>query len=587
MEHFVLELKSLTQLEQELKKLAGQCDFKSYSAALAQIYTTQNDQASLAGYQQLLKQYIPEITIVGCSTLTVLAPKNFLQIETICSLFLFEQAQIHPIITPVNKGSEQQLGQRLGRELKQNIPYLRGVLMLATTLSFNSSQLLKGLLEYIPDIPVFGGGAGDQNHDISSLVFNEYQQLTEGMVIIAFSGQELRIETSSYLGWIPFGKKMTITEVNGNQVSRIDGELAYRLYRHFIDIDPHTFFDNAVEFPLLLHRDNTLIARVPYAIGPRDSLEFFAELQKGDEVQFGYGDINAILSDQAYSYEMLLQFQPEAILVFSCCCRLYFLKEDARQEVSPFKDIAPAAGFFTFGEFDSAHTQHELLNATIVSVAFSEHPVVSDWQTTCQPNLTPPKHLDRLTKLMHFISRMTEQLDRVNHQLTLQAERDSLTRIYNRRKFSEELTEEIYRAKRYQTPLSLILIDIDHFKAVNDNYGHVVGDKVLVQTTQLIQQQIRKTDLLARFGGEEFVIILPETDLQEALTQAERIRHVIATKSADTGKEQLPTITSSFGVAAFDHCADTFETFINHTDQALYRAKAEGRNRICRWGAAS
>jgi diguanylate cyclase (GGDEF)-like protein/PAS domain S-box-containing protein len=164
---------------------------------------------------------------------------------------------------------------------------------------------------------------------------------------------------------------------------------------------------------------------------------------------------------------------------------------------------------------------------------------------------------------------------RLESELQTRATTDTLTQVFNRIKYDEIVKREIERAKRYNHPLSLIMFDIDHFKMVNDTYGHAVGDYVLQALTQIVKLDLRETDYLVRWGGEEFVIIAPDTDIERAEILAERVR-----KSAEEYKfERVGTVTVSFGVTQFAK-NDTEDTFIKRTDDALYAAKRMGRNRV-------
>jgi two-component system, cell cycle response regulator len=156
---------------------------------------------------------------------------------------------------------------------------------------------------------------------------------------------------------------------------------------------------------------------------------------------------------------------------------------------------------------------------------------------------------------------------------------DGLTQVHNHRYFQDRLREEFRRAQRYDDPLSLILIDLDHFKAFNDTHGHQVGDVVLRDVAAALQRSVRETDLLARYGGEEFAILLPRTPLAGALTVAERVWREVGTLR--TGPQGSLRVTVSVGVSSFPHHAVTSpEQLVLTADQALYRSKSEGRNRI-------
>ena len=165
-------------------------------------------------------------------------------------------------------------------------------------------------------------------------------------------------------------------------------------------------------------------------------------------------------------------------------------------------------------------------------------------------------------------------------QLEQLARHDSLTGLYNRGAFEWLMKEQLAYAKRYQTPLSLIMIDVDHFKKINDQHGHQAGDQVLQQLTRQIANQVRQTDYPARFGGEEFVIILPHTAHQQAVDLAERIRLVIAETPMVCEPQKSVSITISLGVASFREGVETLDVLVKAADQALFQAKAEGRNRV-------
>jgi diguanylate cyclase (GGDEF)-like protein len=164
---------------------------------------------------------------------------------------------------------------------------------------------------------------------------------------------------------------------------------------------------------------------------------------------------------------------------------------------------------------------------------------------------------------------------RTEERLKLLATTDSLTGIYNRRHFDEVLTSEINRSTRFKSPLSLILFDIDHFKHINDTFGHQEGDRVLTQLALAVGEAIRTTDLFARWGGEEFAVLLPGCDLNDGRLLAEKLRMLLEKQSfADVGQ-----VTCSFGVA--EHMpGDDVDGLMRKADRCLYHAKASGRNRV-------
>lgn len=170
--------------------------------------------------------------------------------------------------------------------------------------------------------------------------------------------------------------------------------------------------------------------------------------------------------------------------------------------------------------------------------------------------------------------RNADLLDRLRAQATI----DPLTGCHNRRGFDEILTLEFSRARRYNRPLTLVLLDIDHFKAVNDQFGHEVGDNALQRIGRAVRHTFRNTDTACRYGGEEFALIFPETPLEEGMRLAERLRVLVETLPPNA--EVPRSLTASFGVAAFPDHGKDITALIRAADRALYQAKAGGRNRV-------
>lgn len=168
-------------------------------------------------------------------------------------------------------------------------------------------------------------------------------------------------------------------------------------------------------------------------------------------------------------------------------------------------------------------------------------------------------------------------------QLRLLATRDEMTQLYNRRRFLELVEHEVGRSKRYLTPFSLIMFDADKFKSVNDTYGHDVGDMVLKAIAATAKDALREVDILGRIGGEEFAVGLPETDLEDAVLVAERLREDIGATSVTLKNGISITFTVSLGVALLDESCEDVDVLLKRADLALYAAKENGRNRVERY----
>jgi diguanylate cyclase (GGDEF)-like protein len=202
------------------------------------------------------------------------------------------------------------------------------------------------------------------------------------------------------------------------------------------------------------------------------------------------------------------------------------------------------------------------------------------------------KSMLRLKALQDALVEKNRELDKANKELARKREEllalsrtDPLTGLYNRRYFEERLQEEFARARRYRAPLSLAMLDVDFFKRINDTYGHPFGDEVLRAVAQVTRARLREVDLLARYGGEELIALLPETSPADALRACERVREAIEALqleySGPDGAKQVVRCTASLGLASLPSPSlQTPEDLLRAADECLYAAKGAGRNRV-------
>jgi len=199
-----------------------------------------------------------------------------------------------------------------------------------------------------------------------------------------------------------------------------------------------------------------------------------------------------------------------------------------------------------------------------------------------------PKELLARVNTQLQIQKLISDLEDSKEELKFLASTDPLTKLYNRRYFAKTSTHVLNLSKRNKTDLSMIMLDIDKFKNVNDTYGHKVGDDVLITLASILQELTRNSDIICRFGGEEFLILLPETNINGALKIAHKIREVVETTVITISDNKIPTdykkleFTVSLGGTQINIDLDNnIEASIHRADKALYQAKNSGRNRVC------
>ena len=213
-----------------------------------------------------------------------------------------------------------------------------------------------------------------------------------------------------------------------------------------------------------------------------------------------------------------------------------------------------------------------------ITVKTDEDSIVAAYDLGGADYITKPflarEVLSRVKKELKFQEMMQE--------LALLASTDPMTRLYNRRYFSRIARHALALAKREKESLSVIMLDIDHFKYINDTYGHQVGDQVIILLAETITEQLRQSDFAARFGGEEFVILLPSTSLASARGIAEKLRKTVETLTYKSAEGIAIHFTISLGVSTVDILTeDSVEPALKRADDAMYLAKESGRNRVC------
>lgn len=399
-----------------------------YKSLLVQIFSANENADWYLMLSTYLKKYYQSAVIVGASAVGEIFDGQLNTETTILIFSFFDDTQLHLFSSECHAGIENRVGKSLFNKINSLNVKVKGVLLLTTPVSSDSTTLFKAFTEEKPDYHIFGGGAGDYANERKTLVFDGSTCFSSGVVAVSFSGDSICIEPFTYLGWIPLTQEMTITKVDNLSVKTIDGNPAFSVFKKYLGLQySNQFFQNVLEFPFLIQRNGETIARVPFFVDESDdSIEFLADIYEGEKFRIGYGNPQNIINESIHIQRQMSLFQPEAIFLYSCICRRFLMQKDVELETLPFNQIAPAAGFYTFGEFFSNGCTSSLLNSTMVAVGMREGEPGKNLKVKAfdtQQNLSnssdpfAQKHARILSHLLHFINVTIGELEDQNKKL--------------------------------------------------------------------------------------------------------------------------------------------------------------------------
>lgn len=621
----VLAISQIDTLKKWLQTEEIKNQMKGSLSVLVQIFSARSDPQWIMAIEAAIRVIAPLAVIIGSSTMGEIGEGRLLTNTSVISFVFFEKTRVQGFLVDTENQDEALVGKSFAEKIESKCPQMAGVLLLATSSSMDASHFLKGFsLGRRGTYPVFGAGAGVYEDQQQPMVTLNQQFSSSGVVAVVFTGDDIDIVVHTYLGWEPLSKALTLTETDGLWLKTIDDQPAFEVYHRYLNIqDDEDFFLNVLEFPLLVERNGIVYAKTPIEVKDHHAIKFIADIKQGESARIGYGNPALIIKNARDIQDRVQAFHPEGIFIYSCTCRRFLLQNEVELETKAFQTIVPTAGFYTHGEIYSHDETVMLLNATMVAVSMKEGtdkpPEAVHKKGLAEPLTEKPfnrrdkRMIARLvnffsggnagrgrkaaenggeklsteamvdpfnrqnnriiSQLVNFIKVVTAELEQANQEARLLAERDYLTQAYNRLKGHEFLQSEMVRCYRYGLECAIIMVDVDFFKMVNDTYGHNVGDEVLIQLVKILNQEIRAVDVLSRWGGEEFLIIMPLIDEDGAKNAAERLRAVVEGTPFTQGLRQ----TASFGLATYKQ-GESPEALIDRADKALYEAKQKGRN---------
>ena len=540
---------------------------------LISIYTHWNKPETIREMTRLFCDAFPEAEIAGMTTAGGIENGRMHLRQTIVTIQFFEKSDVHAAIYDFSKESMSALGERALADCQKEKD-LSAVLLFLTQQYYDFEPFLTALDKLSKDIPICGGYAHTYLQEDGIYVFTKDAILSRGILLITYAGA-VQVLTESVMGWQPLGRTMTITAMDGPLVIRsLDHEPAayfYQKYLHSTD-----FGKSELLFPLVRTADHVQLSVLPLDSRSDGALQTNVISHVGDQVQMAYGDPDQVILSSREALGHIERFAPEGMLLISCVTRRYFLKEDVNQILSAYGDFCVAPGGYVNGELIRIAGKTQTTNMTLISVCFreGEAPLVAATRKPHAP-VVLGEALSTIQRLATFVTETTKELAETQKQLSFAASHDSFTGLLNRGSIEKMLCRCHEDARERQLAFSALMIDLDTFKHINDTFGHLKGDEVILEVGRIMKRMIRPTDFAGRWGGDEFVIILPGTTLPGALIVANRLQKAFQTI-------QLPDhsfLTASIGCTTASS-NESEQIFYKRMDDALYLAKEGGRNRI-------
>ena len=513
-------LRSLDDIESCIRLFAASY-VPGKQSILISIYTHWNTPETIREMTRLFCAAFPEAEIAGMTTAGGIDHGRMRLRQTVVTIQFFEKSDVHTAIYDFSKEPMGELGEK-ARSFCQRQKDLSALLLLMTQRYYDFDPFLTALDKLGKDIPICGGYAHTYRNEDGIYVFTKDAILSRGILLVTFSG-DVKIMTTSVMGWQPLGRTLTITAIDGPLVIRsLDHKPAtyfYQKYLHSTD-----FGKSELLFPLVRRMHQVQLSALPLESRSDGALQTNVCNHVGDQVQMAYGDPDQVISSIRETLDRIEHFAPEGMLLISCVTRRYFLKEDVNQILSAYSDFCVAPGGYVNGELIRIDGKTQATNMTLISVCFreGEAPLVAATRKPHDP-VVLGEALSTIQRLATFITETTKELAETQKQLSFAASHDSFTGLLNRGSIEKMLCHCHEDARARGLTFSALMIDLDTFKRINDTFGHAKGDEVICEVASILKHMIRPTDFAGRWGGDEFVILLPGTTLESALIVASRL----------------------------------------------------------------
>lgn len=503
---------------------------------------------------KILKKH--NIKVIGCTAQISIIDNTLNDLRIILCLQYFYDTIIH--ITKDIKQVEQFCNEKA----------IKGIQLLSINCNSFIENYINEIYPKLNDVFMFGGLVGNNSNN-DYIIFNDII-MNKGIVFVLYESLSLNFIYRIGSGWRALGPKLEITKVsNQTIINELNHKPAIQLYEKYLNIKNDEYFlKNTTIFPIEIIRNGEKVLRQPYSCKKDGSLQFVAGFKLGEFIRLAYGDLNYIIKESQNNQRELSSLNLDGLLYFSCYDRFITLGNDLSMELNIDSNLISSAGFYSFGEIIKTKYAPVIQNKAQLIIGIKEGEIKEKYHYLPKQQTNKfSEQNEPMSRMMYFINAVTNDMNKKHQELSYLARIDRLTELLNRGETENLLNNSIQYANNTTQPLSILMIDIDNFKDINDTYGHDKGDEVLKAIALTIKNNIRSLDFAGRWGGDEFFVILPNILERQSANIAKRIEKQLY--KINITKER---ITASIGIASLSK-NETLKTFTKRVDVALYQAK--------------
>lgn len=547
------------------------------SSLLISVFTSYTKAEGLQEMVDALSLSFPEAEISGMTS-SVCIEQGVNRTEKIIILFeVFKKTYIHTICLDHAPGKEEAVGWAVMGEINKISRPLCGIEILASQSDdrfSDFSPFLNVLTHELPGtLPVWGALADSQTWPNHTYVFSKKYISTAGLILRIYTG-EISILLKHVLGFRPLSRPLTVTAMDGPMIIK---ELDHKPAVYYYDKYIHTpdFQEQSLPFPLLQMADGYVHAHLPQGRTPDGGILFNIRCTVGTEMRLSYGDPELMLAETKKIWEHMQAFGGESAHILSCAARYQFLNKNLGDVLANYNNLTPSFGIYAHGEIYRAGQRLVAAHLTGNVAVFREAAEAARKDVSYNPvHLT--RHMSHLLQMATFVSTAMKELEETRDALQFAATHDSLTGLFHRGAMEKYLGQCMKNYTESSLPLSAIMIDLDHFKEINDTYGHSIGDAVIHTLADLMKKHTAGRGYAGRWGGDEFLIILPGAALSMAEDLAIHMKEDLY--QAPILPDGAP-VSASFGVT-IARPGELEQSFYKRVDNALYASKENGKNCI-------